>query len=275
MTPPTALSGSALAEVRAVAAEMADAARRVTLRHFRDAGLAAESKGAGGFDPVTLADRETEAALRAILARRRPQDAILGEEMAPTAGTSGLTWVIDPIDGTRAFLSGAPTWGVLIALCTAQGPIYGLIDQPFIAERFEGAAGLAQTEGPMGQRRLATRAPRPLSQAILYSTFPEIGSPAEAAAFHSLARQTKLVRYGLDCYAYAMLAAGTIDLVVEAGLQAYDVCAPIALIEAAGGVVTDWHGRPAHGGGRILAAANPEVHAAALAILSASPGLAD
>ena len=271
MRPP--MHPAELADIRAVAGELADAARKVTLRHFRDTGLAATSKLADGFDPVTLADSETEAALRAILARRRPEDAILGEEMAPTGGTSGLTWVIDPIDGTRAFLSGAPTWGVLIALCDAQGPIYGLIDQPFIGERFEGAAGFAQSDGPQGTRSLATRPPRPLSEAILFSTFPEVGTKAEGAAFHSLAAKMKLVRYGLDCYAYAMLAAGCIDLVVEAGLQPYDVCAPIALIEAAGGIATDWQGRPAHGGGRIIAAANPEVHAAALQILSASPGL--
>jgi histidinol phosphatase-like enzyme (inositol monophosphatase family) len=262
------LAPAELAEVRAVAAELADAARRTTLAHFRSHGLDADTKQTHRFDPVTVADRETEAALREILGRRRPHDAVLGEELAPTAGTSGLTWVIDPIDGTRSFLSGTPTWGVLIALCDARGPIYGLIDQPFIGERFEGGPGLAQTVGPMGTRALAARGPVPLSQAILFSTFPEVGTRAEGEAFRDLAKQVKLVRYGLDCYAYALIAAGHVDLVVEAGLQAYDVCAPIAVIEAAGGIVTDWRGRPAHGGGRVLAAANPDIHAAALQVLA-------
>ena len=133
---PPALSDPALvAELRAVAHAMADAARMTTLRHFRSHGLRAESKEAARFDPVTIADRETEAAMRAVLAARRPEDAILGEEYAPTAGRTGLTWVIDPIDGTRSYMSGTPVWGVLIAVCDAGGPVYGLIDLP--AEIFD------------------------------------------------------------------------------------------------------------------------------------------
>lgn len=250
------------------AAEMAAAARATTLRHFRAAGLSADTKAAGGFDPVTVADRETEAALRAVLARRRPQDAILGEEYAATSGTSGLTWVIDPIDGTRGYLSGTPTWGVLIAVSDASGPIYGLIDQPYIGERFEGGLGRSQVTGPMGTHPLRCRPARPLDQAILFSTFPEIGTAADRAAFDRVAQAVRLVRYGTDCYGYALVAAGQIDLVIEAGLEAYDVAAPIAVIEAAGGIVTDWAGQPCHGGGRVLAAANPGVHAAALALLA-------
>lgn len=246
---------------------MADAARRVILPHFRAAHLDADSKDTDRFDPVTIADRESELAMRAILARRRPDDAILGEEFGPKAGRSGLTWVLDPIDGTRSFLAGAPTWGVLIGLRDANGPIYGLIDQPFIGERFEGGLGRAITHGPLGQRPLQTRAPRPLSQAILFSTFPEVGTPAEAAAFGRVKAQVKLTRYGTDCYAYALIAAGQIDLVIEAGLQPYDVQAPIAVITAAGGVVTNWQGGPAHDGGQILAAANADIHAQALALL--------
>lgn len=265
------LDKAEIAAIRAVAAEMADAGRKTTLAHFRSPGLDAETKEAARFDPVTIADRETEAALRAVLARHRPMDAILGEEMAATPGQSGLTWVIDPIDGTRSYLAGTPTWGILIALCDESGPIYGLIDQPFIGERFEGGLGSATTTGPLGNRALRSRPPCPLSEAILFSTFPEVGTPTEGRAFHTLASRVKLVRYGLDCYAYALVAAGHIDLVVEAGLQPYDVCAPIALITAAGGVVTDWQGGPAHHGGRILAAANPEIHAEALKILQTAP----
>jgi histidinol phosphatase-like enzyme (inositol monophosphatase family) len=206
--------------------------------------------------------------MRAILDARRPQDAILGEEFGNRVGTSGLTWVLDPIDGTRGYLAGTPTWGVLIAVCDATGPIYGLIDQPYIGERFEGGLGRAGMTGPQGARPLGTRAARPLSEAILMSTFPEVGTTAEATAFGRVAGAVRLTRYGTDCYAYALIAAGQIDLVVEAGLQAYDVAAPIAVITAAGGIVTDWQGRPCHDGGQVLAAANPSVHAAALALLA-------
>jgi myo-inositol-1(or 4)-monophosphatase len=157
---------------------------------------------------------------------------------------------------------------VLIAVADATGPVYGLIDQPYIGERFEGGFGHAAMTGPQGARALATRGDRPLSEAILFTTFPEVGTAAEGAAFAELSRHVRLTRYGLDCYAYALVAAGQIDLVVEAGLHPYDIHAPIAVIEAAGGIVTDWQGRPAHGGGRVVAAAGRAQHAAALGILS-------
>lgn len=251
-----------------MAHRLADAAREVTLRHFRSPDMTAETKSAQGFDPVTIADRETETRLRALLADLRPEDGILGEEFEGRPGVSGLTWIIDPIDGTRGFLSGTPTWGVLIVVADADGPVLGVIDQPYTGERFIGGFGEARLSGPMGERPLAARGARPLEQAILFSTFPEIGSPAERAAFRDLSGRVRLTRYGMDCYAYALLALGQIDLVVEAGLQPYDVAAPIAVIEAAGGIVTDWSGGSARGGGRVLAAANSQVHADALAILS-------
>ena len=256
-------------DLMATAAELADAARIATLAHFRSAGLTADTKETDRFDPVTVADRLSEQQMRAILARRRPDDGILGEEFGPKAGTSGLTWVLDPIDGTRGYLSGTPTWGVLIAVSDDSGPIYGIIDQPYIGERFEGGLGRAQVNGPMGQHPLATRAARPLSEAILFTTFPEVGLPAEGEAFRRVASKARLVRYGMDCYAYALIAAGQIDLVIEAGLKAYDVQAPIAVIEAAGGIVTDWQGNPCPQGGQVLAAANRDIHAAALTLLNA------
>jgi fructose-1,6-bisphosphatase/inositol monophosphatase family enzyme len=157
----------------------------------------------------------------------------------------------------------------LISVRDAAGPIYGIIDQPFIGERFEGGLGRAEVNGPMGRIALQTRASRPLAEAILMTTFPEVGTPEEGAAFRRVAGQARLVRYGTDCYAYALIAAGQIDLVIEAGLQAYDVQAPIAVIEAAGGIVTDWQGGPVHEGGRVLAAANRTIHAEALALLNA------
>jgi histidinol phosphatase-like enzyme (inositol monophosphatase family) len=252
----------------ATAHALADAARVATLKHFRTAELAADTKEAQRFDPVTVADRESELAMRAILAQRRPQDGILGEEFAGVTGTSGLTWVLDPIDGTRGYLSGTPTWGVLISVRDAAGVLFGVIDQPYIGERFEGGLGMAQMQGPLGARVLRTRPPRAIDQAILFSTFPEVGTAEEGAAFRRVVPAVRLVRFGTDCYAYALLAAGQIDLVIEAGLQAYDVQAPIAVIEAAGGIVTGWDGKPCLDGGRVLAAANAELHAAAMALLA-------
>ncbi|SPH18554.1 Histidinol-phosphatase [Defluviimonas aquaemixtae] len=256
------------AAIVATAHALADAAREATLGHFRSDGLLADSKEDGRFDPVTEADRAAEARMREILAERRPDDGILGEEFGAVSGRSGLTWVIDPIDGTRGYLSGTPTWGVLIAVSNADGPVYGLIDQPYIGERFEGGLGRSELSGPQGRRALRTRPARPLGEATLFTTFPEVGSESEGRAFRRVADRVRLTRYGMDCYAYALIAAGQVDLVIEAGLKPYDIQAPIAVIEAAGGRVTDWHGKPVHQGGRVLAAANPEVHEAAMALLN-------
>lgn len=250
-----------------VAEEMADAARAAILPFFRQANLETSNKLSQGFDPVTIADREAERVMRDILAKHRPDDGILGEEFGQVPGSSGRTWVLDPIDGTRGFISGTPTWGVLIALSSADGPIMGVIDQPYIGERFVGSVDIAQVSGPTGTRPLDTRATTSLAQAIVFTTFPEVGTPEERAGFEAVARHARLTRYGMDCYAYALLAAGQVDLVIEAGLHAYDIQAPIAVIEAAGGIVTDWQGGPAHNGGRALAAANADLHAAALDIL--------
>ncbi|MFD1795478.1 histidinol-phosphatase [Paracoccus aurantiacus] len=249
------------------AALMADAARLRTMPLFRSAGLTPDNKLSDGFDPVTEADRESERAMRAILAERRPDDAILGEEFGMSDGSTGLTWVLDPIDGTRAFISGAPSWGTLIGLTDDAGPVYGIIDQPFTGERFEGGLGRARVLTAAGERPLGVRRGVGLAQATLLSTFPEIGTAEERAAFERVAAQVRLTRYGLDCYGYALLALGQVDLVIEAGLHAYDIVAPIAVVEAAGGIVTDWQGGPAHRGGRVIAAATRELHAEALEFL--------
>lgn len=261
------MSTAALTDTE-IAHIMADAARAAILPHFRRSDLDAENKLVSGFDPVTIADRAAEQAMRAVLAEHRPDDGILGEEFGETPGTSGRQWVLDPIDGTRGFISGTPTWGVLIALSDASGPFLGIIDQPYIGERFVGGQGHATVTGPLGQNALATKTTQTLDQAILFTTFPEVGTPTERAAFAAVAQHVKLVRYGADCYAYALLAAGQIDLVIESGLNAYDIQAPIAVIQAAGGIVTDWQGGAAHMGGRALAAANPTLHALALETLS-------
>ena len=250
-----------------IAHKLADAARAAILPHFRKSGLEAENKEVDGFDPVTVADRAAEEAMRDVLAEYRPDDGIQGEEFGLQEGGSGRKWVLDPIDGTRGFISGTPTWGVLIALTDANGPFLGIVDQPYIGERFVGAPGVAKMTGPRGAADLATRSTSQLSDAVVFTTFPEVGTEADRAGFEAVAGQAKLTRYGMDCYAYALLAAGQVDLVVEAGLNPYDIQGPIAVIQAAGGIVTDWQGGPAHDGGRALAAANPQIHAAALAIL--------
>ncbi|MEM6305494.1 MAG: inositol monophosphatase family protein [Pseudomonadota bacterium] len=254
-------------DIARVAHALADAARAAILPHFRSHGLASENKDAGGYDPVTVADRAAERAMRDILALQRPDDAILGEEYGAAAGRSGLTWVLDPIDGTRGFVSGTPTWGVLIAVSDAQGPFYGIIDQPYIGERFEGGPSGAVLSGPQGRRALRSRATTDLAEAVVFTTFPEVGTQEDGQAFDAVAQRCKLTRYGMDCYAYALIASGQVDLVIEAGLAAYDIQAPIALVQAAGGIVTNWESGPAHEGGRALAAANADIHAKALEIL--------
>ena len=251
---------------------LGDAAGAAILPYFRSKRLVAENKLKTGFDPVTIADRAAEKAMRDMLGLSRPNDGILGEEYGTRAGESGLTWVLDPIDGTRGFISGTPTWGTLIALSDETGPRLGLIDQPYTGERFLGGFGRAEWTGPRGSGgALKVSEAQRIEEAVLFTTFPELGSPEEGAAFARVARHVRLTRYGMDCYAYALLAMGQVDLVIEAGLQPYDIQAPIAVIEAAGGIVTNWQGGPAHEGGRAIAAASPALHAAALDLLNEVP----
>jgi len=253
--------------LREVAFAAADAAAAVTLAYFRSGRLATQNKAADGFDPVTRADREAEAAIRAVIRQHRPMDGILGEEQGAETGASGFTWIVDPIDGTRGFMSGTPTWGTLISVDFEGRPVFGLIDQPYTGERFVGGPGQSVLLRGADQIELKTRATDSLSDAVLFTTFPEIGSADEQQAFAALSARARLTRYGMDCYAYALVAAGQIDLVAEAGLHVYDYHAPMAVIEAAGGIVSNWRGGPPDGDGRILAAANAELHSAAVDIL--------
>ena len=248
---------------------MADAAAAAILPYFRSESLAAVNKDADGFDPVTEADRAGERAMRNVVADMRPDDAILGEEYGQTPGSSGLTWVLDPIDGTRAFLCGAPTWGCLIAVNAGGPPLMGLIDQPHTGERFFGGPDGATLRYGGIRRPLRCRAPNPLSDAVLMTTFPEVGTENDRLAFNRVQDAAKLTRYGLDCYGYALVAAGTVDLVIEVGLAAYDIQGPMAVVTAAGGIVTDWEGGPVQDGGRAVAAANADIHAQALQLLNA------
>ncbi len=263
------LSDAQLAELGALAGRLADAAGAAILPHFR-AALAVDNKlGESGFDPVTLADRAAEAAIRELLAAERPQDAIFGEEQGYAAGSSGLTWVIDPIDGTRAFITGMPLWGTLIALHDGVRPVLGVMDQPYLGERFSGSRlGATMRRGGVA-RALHTRPCAQLSQAALQCTALDMFKPgAERAAYDALAARVRLTRYSGDCYAYCMLAHGMLDLVVEADLKPYDIQALIPIIEAAGGVLSDWRGGDAQLGGQVLAAGDAALHAQALALLA-------
>ena len=248
---------------------LADAARRVILPRFRSDLLITENKSFQSFDPVTDADKIAEKAMINELKRLRPTDSVFGEEYGELKGESLYRWVLDPIDGTRAFIAGAPTWGVLISVeKVGTGAIFGIIDQPYIGERFFGGRGLSEYRKSGKRIKLNTSNVEKIESAILLSTFPEIGTEKDKKAFERVSQNAKLTRYGLDCYGYALVAMGTADLVIEAGLSIYDIQAPACVIEAAGGIVTTWDGKPAINGGRIVAASNEKVHKNALELLN-------
>lgn len=258
-----------------LALRLADAARSAALPHFRThAASCADDKAApgslGGYDPVTEADRAAERAIREILADQRPTDGIEGEEYGSQAGTSGLVWHLDPIDGTRAFVAGLPSWTTLIGLAEGETAILGIIDQGWLDERYVGVGDEAWLDCRGARTRLKTRNCTALTQAILSTTDPFLLTPPERGAFEHLRATARLTRYGLDAYGYARLAAGTIDMVTETGLKSHDVAALIPVIEGAGGVVTDWRGEPAKLGGQIAAAANRKLLDEALVSLRRS-----
>jgi histidinol phosphatase-like enzyme (inositol monophosphatase family) len=246
---------------------LADAAAAQTLPRFRQSGLVT-NKLAFGFDPVTEADRAAEQAIRAMIRAEHPDHGVLGEEFGAENASAKFVWVIDPIDGTRAFISGLPLWGTLVGLTDGGDAVAGMMSQPFIGELFWADDQGAYYEGPGGARRLQTRATRSIAEATMCTTTPALFLDAMRLSYDRLEAAVRLARYGTDCYAYAMLAAGQIDLVVETGLQPYDIIALIPIIEQAGGVVTRWDGGPAEKAGDIVAAATPELHAAALESLN-------
>jgi len=247
--------------------KLASAAGDAVLPFFRTS-LSVENKGrAGSFDPVTAADRAAEQTMRALIRANFPEHGIVGEEFGNERTEAEYVWVLDPIDGTKSFISGMPAWGTLIALMRAGEPVYGMMHQPFTREHFTGDGGAAQYRGPGGPRALHARRCAALSEAILMTTSPLLMDDAERVAFGLVEQAARLSRYGGDCYAYCMVAAGHVDLVIEAGLKPYDVIPLIPIILGSGGVITTWDGGNAKEGGRIIAAGDKRVHAEAMALL--------
>ena len=232
---------------------------------FFRTSLGVEDKNVGGsFDPVTAADRAAETAMRTLIVRNFPEHGIVGEEYGNEHSEAEYVWVIDPIDGTKSFISGMPAWGTLIALTRNGVPIFGMMHQPFIGERFSGDGGGAQYRGPAGKRVLRVRPCASLSEAVLFTTSPLLMNTADRAAFVGVEETVRLSRYGGDCYAYCMLAAGHVDLVIESGLNAFDIMALIPIVEGAGGIITSWEGGAATQGGRVVSAGDKRVHEAAM-----------
>lgn len=240
-----------------------------TILPFFRTSLSIDNKSAAhDFDPVTEADRAAEAVMRRLIKANFPQHGIVGEEFGNEGEDAEYVWVLDPIDGTKSFIAGFPIWGTLIGLLHRCTPVFGMMHQPYIGERFSGDNGAADYAGPSGERKLTVRRCPSLKEATAYTTSPLLMKDADRAQFAKVESAVKLARYGGDCYSYCMLAAGHLDLVVETELKPYDIAALIPIITGAGGVVTTWDGKPAQGGGRIIAAGDPRVHEAAMKILN-------
>lgn len=255
---------SEIATLAGFAQRLADAVRPRVLDVFRKSG---------GYDvkadksPVTAADRAAEATMRAMIRQHYPSHGILGEEEGPERTDQPFVWVLDPIDGTKSFVTGKPLFGTLIALVHDGQPIVGVIDAPAMNERWIGAEGLASTHNG---REVRTRACARLAAAWLYATSPQMFRGPDAEAFGRLREACYAAVYGADCYAYGLLACGWVDFVCEASLQPYDYCALVPIIAGAGGVITDWEGEPLglYSDGRVLAAGDPTVHALARRVLA-------
>jgi histidinol phosphatase-like enzyme (inositol monophosphatase family) len=257
---------SDLLEFLAAAHTLADRTAAVILPHFRTS-LGIDHKGGAVFDPVTVADRAAEQAVRSALTEAYPTHGVIGEEFGTTGADADYRWIIDPIDGTRSFILGLPLWGTLIGLSWRGKPLLGLMDQPFTGERFWGAEGEAHFRQHGTEQLVRTRPCASLGDAMLVSTSPDFFTGEEETRFETITRAVRLRRFGGDCYNYCMLALGQVDLVVEAGLQEYDILPLIPIIEGAGGVVSTWEGGDARGGGSILAAGDSRLHAAAVKLL--------
>jgi myo-inositol-1(or 4)-monophosphatase len=249
--------------------DLADISAAAILPYFRRRLTVSNKASGDSFDPVTAADRAAEKAMRAAIEARFPDHGIVGEEFPERPASGSHRWLLDPIDGTRAFIMGSPMWGTLLGLTDNGVPRLGLMNQPFTGERFWAAGKSAHMRAPDGRvRNLSTRACQGLSNAVLTTTHPDLfASKGDAAAFKRLRDRARMTRFGGDCYGYCLLAAGFVDLVVEAGLKPYDIVPLIPIIEGAGGCVTTWEGEPATHGGRILASGDARLHEGAMKVL--------
>lgn len=263
---PAPLDRAAVDRFLELAGACADAAGTVLAHYFRQP-LGVESKADAS--PVTVADRDAEIAMRALIADAVPDHGILGEELPDVNPGAEFTWVLDPIDGTKSFITGKPTFGTLVALAWRGTPVLGLINQPILGERWLGANGKPTTFNDAPAR---VRACAALDRAILYATSPHMFQGADLAAFERVRACVQHPLYGADCYAYGLLASGHTDVVVEADLKPYDYAALVPVVEGAGGIITDWDGKPLTlaSDGRVVAAGDPRIHAEVLGILRSS-----
>ena len=263
-------NSSSISEYLRFAHCLADASAEVTGRWFRRAPEV-QSKGEGGrFDPVSIADRQAEELLRGMIEARYPGHGIFGEEGEDKPSASSLRWILDPIDGTRSFLMGLPLWGTLIALYDGATPLLGIMDQPFLRERYEGSAEGSFLLRGASRTPLRTRRCAGIPDAVLGATDPDMFGAGKSAAFRSLAESVRMRRFGGDCCLYCALAAGWVDLVVEDGLQHHDILPLVPIVEGAGGVVSDWQGQRLEGGGAVCASGDIALHAIALETLNQS-----
>ena len=265
------MSPSQIRHCLQVGLDAVHAAAPVALQYFRRPMAVDDKRKDGRYDPVTEADRGIERLLRDRLQREFPEHAVLGEEHG-RSGDGPACWYVDPIDGTRAFITGMPTWGILLGLALGERPVVGIVHQPFTGETWYAARGEGAWLRHHGRDTpLRTRADARLEDAALYSTHPSMfHEPGLMGRYERLAARCRLQRWGGDCYALALVAQGGIDVMVESSLMPYDILPLVPIIEAAGGVVTDLEGRTPLAGGTVIAAANPTLHAAALEIMTGS-----
>lgn len=248
---------------------VANRSASVILPYFRGSYATENKDRHGRFDPVTEADRAGEKFIRELIIAHYPEDAILGEEYGSKEGSSAYCWIIDPIDGTRSFVTGIPLWGTLIGLTYRSRSFVGVMNQPYTNELFYGSPAGAYLFRNGRKLRLETRHCTELADAQVANTAAIFSKTDDSNAFERIRKAANMVRHGGDCYLYAMLAAGQIDLVIESGLKSYDIAAMIPIVENAGGIITTWEGTSASKGGCIIAAGCQVLHEAAISLLRA------
>lgn len=273
--PKVDLSPAQIDRLMAVVNEAADAASGPSKQNFRQRLNVENKESQGGFDPVTIADRQAELAIKEVVQREFPDHGFLGEEFGEQGHAENQPlWIVDPIDGTRAYITGMPLWGTLIAVYDGADVVLGVLEQPILQERFIGTQfsnASSELITPSDRRRLNTRSTTQLDNAIAQTTTPDFFVEGDVARqFDALKKSVSMIRYGGDCYCYALLAMGFIDVVVERLLQPYDIAALIPIVQGAGGVVTDWSGGSAVSGGAVVASANRELHEKVLSLLNAA-----